>query len=311
MILAHEQWFVDAAITKPITQDRLLALVTVPHMIILAIAAAIFIFLAIEEDRARRERWQKIFAPYLGYAPTILGIAAGAALILLVIVFKAHLAPNLVGEHKLFPWDFVFELVVGIALVVGLLVRPAAVALLVLYGFAAARFGWMEAVSNIYFVGIALYLVVVGRGRWSVGSVLAKFFSVGNDHLIGPITIVFRVLLGANLIFLAAIKIMHPELHHAMLEAYQFNPLAIIQIGLPIVSASWYIFAVAIAEALAGILIMLGIFLRPVALLLAVLFIGSGFFLGTKEIIGHLPIIGACLAFAILGRSGTPPREVR
>ncbi len=312
MLLVHESWFVHTAaktsLGGSVTVSSLLSLATPKKIVIVAAAAIVLIALIVEEFRTKRERWSKVFAPYLSYAPSVVGIATGIGIILMIILYDAEFAPDLVVLNA----QVVYMILsAGALLVLGIATRLAALALLAAFAFFFVKTPWAiwDLLTNIYWVGLLFFLLVVGRGKWSLGTFMTRFFTLGNEHLVGPAVLVFRALLGASIMILGFTKIAHPEWHELLLQAYPFNPLAIIQEFLPRLSHDGYIFAIGIGEALLGLLLVLGIVIRPVASALAVFFLGSAIFLGPKELVGHLPLIGSFLGFAIMGRDGVLPKD--
>jgi hypothetical protein len=109
-----------------------------------------------------------------------------------------------------------------------------------------------------------------------------------------------RVLVGASLITLAFTeKLARPELALAFLDRFPaFNILQTIGLG---VSDLTFIRLAGAIELLFGLLILSGSLPQLSVILAGIPFNATLFFLGSSELIGHLPIYGAMLVLLVYG----------
>jgi hypothetical protein len=139
------------------------------------------------------------------------------------------------------------------------------------------------------------------------GTFLAPSLDLPADALGAAVGIAEGVLgvwlVGGSLVVLAfSEKLARPELALAFLDRFPaFNLLR--TLGIPVSDLGFVRLAGAV-ELLFGLLLISGAMPQLVVLLAGVPFNATLFFLGTDELIGHLPIYGAMLAVLVYGSSG-------
>jgi len=106
----------------------------------------------------------------------------------------------------------------------------------------------------------------------------------------------FRVFVGLNFLVLSMVKWLRPELALAVVAQYHVNFLAGLQ-----VSDIQFVFFAAVIETLVALCILLRVAFRPAILVAFVFFTLSIFFLGFKELLGHLPIKATLFLFLVYG----------
>lgn len=296
---AHEKWFVPENPVGAIPSFfRTIALR--PAIFLLAAALAIAVLFFVDRGRGQRPFLSRSVLPWL---PTVLGICTGISF-LFAALQRTIFAQNLPIPDGFFgSWIVVLELLIGLAFVAGFGTRFAAVGALCLSLLSFVWFGW-NTLDYLNIVGIALFLLVWGRGRGSVGALFGKlFFALDSSH-VRPLALrILHSTTGLTFCFLGFQKIVRPDMHLGVLALFpDQNPFVFYQSFLPFLTANWYLLISATVEVVGGILIASGTFLRPVSALLLIPFLLYPFFFGGSEIPGHLPIIGTLLLFVLLGR---------
>ncbi len=307
---AHERWFVDGA-TAP-------APATFASYGVHAAVAAVAIVLLLAVARLL-DRWLRTMqfgsgaAAAMGrsapWAPLVVGWSVAVVLVS-VALDRALLAPHLtLPDTPSATALVVAQLLTAAAFLLGLFTRVGAGALIVFAVWSFAQFG-LPAVENLLYLGIGFFLFVWGRGRLSLGAVFSRVvFAMDTAHMKPVALSVLRIVVGAALVWGAADKIIHPELHLQLLADHpSWNPLSLIRATVwPSLGEELYLFCAAMVEVAAGLLLMSGWLLRPVAAGLLALFVISPLFLfgreRTVDIIGHLPFMAAMLTFVLLGKT--------
>ncbi len=292
-ILAHETWFTDERpgydlgfLFEPLT---------------LAYIAAAVIVAALWRWASRRVPRPEIppLEPVGGLAPWVprlLGIHAGVSLIAQAYA-GTYLAPGLelpsgVGGDLL----AIAEGVLGVWLVSGFRIRPAAWALVAAGPIGLPFYGVIPIVERVDLLGIALFLALVPPGADRHGAVRAR-----PGDIAGPLA-GLRLLTGGSLVVLALTeKLARPELALAIIDEYPFlNVLDGLGLGVGDVE---FVRVAGGVELFFGLLIMSGAMPQLAMLLTGIPFNVTLFFFGASELIGHLPFYGVMLALVVYGSS--------
>ncbi len=303
---AHEKWFIDPArqgMIPALFRELSTQVILVATIAVLMLAGCVFLDRTVRRLRDTRKaanRFRKLYP----WAPTVLGITTGLALAWFALD-RAILAPNITVPDSTAGTIFIIlELIAAATLVLGLFSRIGAVIIIVLL---VASFVWhpfRDAIDQIHFLGIAVFIFSWGRGKYSLGSVFSRLVASAPSHLRPSATLALRIFLGLDILILAALKILRPDLHLELMMQFPWNPYSIAHSIIPSFTANLYLLIITAIEALAGLIVLFGILLRPTALFLAVIFVAGAIFVPPADLIGHLPYVGATLALAILGRSG-------
>lgn len=230
------------------------------------------------------------------WIPRLLGIHAGVSL-LAQASRGTYLAPSL--DLPSSAWGSalaIAEGVVGVWLITGFRIRWAA-ALLVLAGpLGMPAYGVLPIVERMDLLGIALFLAILPPDDTPAGAVAA------GPERVAPALLALRLLVGGALIVLAfSEKLVRPDLAHAFLDDFPaFNILQTIGLG---VSDELFIRIAGATELLFGLLIVSGALPQLAVLIAGVPFNATLFFLGSEELIGHLPVYGSMLALLVYGSS--------
>ena len=267
---------------------------------LLLLAAAVLVTLAVRLVARRRDGVDVPFlarlAPWMPFA------------------IRIHLAVSLVGLLSLgFYLSPAMDLkadVAGIALgatmaVVAVLMatgwhtRAAAWLLIAAGPVGMLEFGVWPVLQRIDLLGLAVFVLFVGAGRWSADFERGAVIEFTREQAAWGIW-ALRTAAGVALIVVAfAEKLATPELALAFLADHpELNVAA--QAGLPMGDLEFIRLAGCI-EVLFGLLLISGALPQAIVLIAGVPFNATLWFFGTTELVGHLPIYGAMLAILVWG----------
>lgn len=291
MILPHGTWF---------TPDRPpydWSFVWQPATLAL-IAAAVVVAAAWRLVASRMPRPEIGLLRPLGrlapWVPRLLAIHAGVSL-LAQSARGEYLAPALRLPGGGFGIALaVMEGLVGVWLITGFRIRLAAGLLVVAGPLGMLGYGVVPILERVDLLGIALFLAILPPEETPGGAVRA-----GPERLARAL-LSLRLLVGTALIVLAFTeKLARPELTLAFLDRYPaFNILD--GLGLGIGDLAFVRISGAV-ELLFGLLIISGAMPQLAVIAAGIPFNATLFFLGSSELIGHLPIYGAMLALLVYG----------
>ncbi len=290
---AHEKWFVDAGAIPP--GPPVFLRVDPSFAIVALLAAAAFFLLVAWIDRrldgSRLTRWFDTHLATARISPhSVLGALLGASLMgagLQHTLFAPNLAlpATTLGSALAF-----FETVLGTLF---LFLEPFypefALALIGLFlaGFAVVS-PW-DLVEELLIVGAAVFFVCNERLRapwraWNTPERRRRGYQA------------FRVLAGINLLVLSTVKWLRPDLALEIIAERHLNFAAWLH-----VSDVQFVFLAAIVETLVALCILLRVAFRPAVLVAFAFFTLSIFFLGFRELLGHLPIKATLFLFFVYG----------
>jgi len=177
-----------------------------------------------------------------------------------------------------------------------------------LFGLAFVFGTWYEALEQVIFVGIALYLVAVGRGVVRYADGTEEDRTALSDWLLPYALTILRVAAGLSVLILGFTeKLLAPDLGVAFLREYpNFNVAR--ELGLTWFTDERFVYAAGIVEATAGVALLSGKLIRVVILALWIPFNLGIAFLPPTELIGHLPILATMYVLLVRGTEGIPPR---
>jgi hypothetical protein len=229
------------------------------------------------------------------WVPRLLAVHLGLSL--LAMAWRgAYLAPSNVLPSDLGGYLLIaLEATIGIWLVLGVRVRPAAWLLIAAGPTGMLLFGVLPIVERLDLLGVAVFLALLPpEDAHRAGRVQLDL------RLLRPALFGMRLLAGSALIVVALTeKLARPGMTlHFLADHPHFNVARLV--GLP-VDDELFVQLAGGAEILVGLLLLSGALPQVTALLAAVPFTATLPFLGTEELIGHLPIYGVLLAVLILG----------
>jgi hypothetical protein len=290
-MLGHEAWFTNA---RPPYDWSFTA--SGPTLWLIAAAVAVAVGWRVLATRLPQPelpflRFLSILTPWV---PRLLAIHAGVSL-LAQASRGTYLAPSLHLPSNPFGVGLaIIEGVLGVWLITGFRIRPAAWLLVAAGPLGMVGYGVIAILERVDLLGIALFLTVVPPRETAWGAVRPPPGEVRRALL------ALRVLVGASLIVLAFTeKLARPGLALAFLDRYPaFNVLR--TIGLEVTDVNFVRMAGAV-ELLFGLLILSGALPQLTVLVAGIPFNATLFFLGSSELIGHLPLYGAMLALVVYG----------
>ncbi len=307
--MAHARWFVAESDQPPTDWGRL---VSVPVFFALLTGAGVVLLLAWLQRFLGDPLWPRppFFQRLEPAAPAILGVQA--AITLIFEASRLHLfAPNIDVPRNAF--GVVLAMIVVVAsfsFITGVLTRLGALAVIALWLLAFAYAPWEQVIEHVLFVGIAVYLVAVGRGVVRYGTGQEEDRLPLTDRLLPHALAVLRISAGISVLVLGLTeKLLNPELGEAFLRAYpDFNVGR--ELGLDWFTDRRFVAIVGIVEVTAGFALICGFLPRLVILALWIPFNLGIAFLPPQELIGHLPILSTMYVLLVRGTEGVPPPEI-
>jgi hypothetical protein len=299
-MLGHESWFTNAR--PPFDWGF-----AVQPMTLLGIALAVGIALLWRIVGGRLSRPELPFLEPLGrlspWVPRLLAIHAGVSLLALAARYD-YFAPSLHLSSTPFGATLaIAEGALGVWLITGVRIRPAAFAVVVGGPLGMFAYGVVPILERMDLLGIALFLVLLEPGPDRMGAA-----SIDPERVVRA-TFALRALVGGALILLAFTeKLINPQLALAFLDRYPAFNLAK-TLGFQVPDLTFIRVAGAI-ELLFGLLILSSRLPQLVVIVAGIPFNATLFFLGSAELIGHLPIYGAMLALLIYGSNRELARVV-
>jgi hypothetical protein len=290
--LAHETWFTNSR--PPFDWDFVTEPASLMALALTAMIAIAWILVARSAPRPELP-WLAPLSVMTPWIPRLLAIHAGASL-LSQAATGSYLAPALD-----LPGGFggtalaALEAILGVWLVAGYRIRPAAALLVAAGPIGAIGYGVLPIIERVDLLGIALFLVLLPPDDNRPGGVADAF-----DPRLPAALLGLRILVGGALVVLAFTeKLLRPDLALAFLDDYPaFNIFQ--AVGIDMGDLGFVRLAGAV-ELLFGILVISGRMPQIAVIVAGIPFNATLFFLGSSELIGHLPIYGAMLALLVYG----------
>lgn len=200
----------------------------------------------------------------------------------------------------------ILEGIVGVWLISGWKVRPAAFLLVIAGPLGMPGFGIIPILERADLLAIGLFLLLLPPDDERPGGRI-----VVDPERVRVALFALRGLVGATLILLAYTeKLARPELSLEFLDRFPaFNVLQLLgqRFGFEVSDLAFIQFAAGV-EILFGLLLISGALPQLTVIAAGIPFNATLFFLGPTELIGHLPIYGAMLALLVYGsREDTAP----
>lgn len=302
---AHERWFVEEEF--PPTDWS--AIWSLPVLLAVVASAGVVASLAYFQGRIGDPLWPRprFLQRLEPCAAAILGVQTAITMIYAASQLNLFV-PNIELPHNAVGVAIAgLAIVAGFSFITGVLTRIGALitAGLVLIAFAYAP--PEEVVEHVIFVGIALYLVAVGRGVIRYDGQEEDRTEL-TDRLLPHALTILRVSAGASIIILAFTeKLLNVQLGVEFLAEYpRFNVAR--ELGIDWFTNERFVYAAGIVEATAGAALISGFLPRVVILALWIPFNLGIAFLPPTELIGHLPILSTMYVLLVRGTEGIPPR---
>lgn len=292
-IVAHEAWFTDER--PPFDVDFLLEPLT-----LFSVAVAIALVMAWRYVAGRLPQPELPFLAPLGrlapWVPRLLAIHAGVSLIAQAYG-RTFLAPSLeLANGTVGTLLAITEGVIGVWLVSGWRIKPAAMMLVVAGPVGMLFYNVVPILERVDLLAIAVFLVFLPPSADNDGAVDADPSQVRMPLF------ALRLMSGTSLIVLALTeKLIRPDLALVLLDDYPFLNIARL-IGVDLPDLEFVRFAGTI-ELLFGFLVISGALPQITVLVAGIPFNATLFFFGASELVGHLPLYGVMLALLIYGSS--------
>jgi hypothetical protein len=298
--LAHEAWFTEAR--PPFDVSFALEGASIV-LLIGAVVGAIVWRLAARLFPTPELPFLRPLGRLAPYIPRLLAIHAGVSL-LAQSARGTYLAPSLhLADSPVGAALAIAEGVLGVWLITGYRIRPAAALLVAAGPLGMPFYGVVPILERMDLLGIALFLAMLPPQDTPGGAVEAT-----RDRVAAAL-LALRLMVGGSLVVLAFTeKLARPDLALEFLDRFPaFNILQ--SVGLE-VSDITFIRLAGTIELLFGLLIISGALPQLAVIVAGIPFNATLFFLGTEELIGHLPIYGAMLALLVYGSSARYSRVV-
>jgi hypothetical protein len=227
---------------------------------------------------------------------------------------RMHLAVSLIGLLSLgvylspamdLEWDVAGVIlgaqmvIVAVGMATGYRTREAAILLIALGPIGMLEFGVGPVLQRIDLLGLAVYVLLAGPGRWSADHERgAATEPTPADHARAILGL--KLCVGAALVVVAFYeKLANPELALAFLREHpHFNVAQ--EIGLHWTDLQFIRVAGAV-EVLFGLFVMSGALPQVSVVAAGLPFNATLFFFGINELVGHLPVYGAMLVLLVYG----------
>lgn len=301
--LAHALWFTEG---RP-AYDWSFA---VEPLSLAALIAAVVVAIVWRWVAPWLPRPELAFLSFLGrlgpWIPRLLAIHAGVSLLALAARLEFFVPTFRLPDTW---WGMglgILEGIVGVWLISGWKVRPAAFLLVIAGPLGMLGFGIVPILERADLLAIGLFLVLLPPDDERPGGRILV-----DPERVRTALFALRALVGATLILLAYTeKLARPELSLEFLDRFPaFNVLQLLgdRFGFEVSDLAFIQFAAGI-EILFGLLLISGALPQLTVIAAGIPFNATLFFLGPTELIGHLPIYGAMLALLVYGsRDDTAP----
>jgi len=300
--LWHVKWFADPT-PYPTRYDLLFS---VPVGAAFAVALLAVVAAYAWERRFPEPRTVKILERFARFAPTVLGIHLGVALVAAAVVGLLFVpALGLPSDTALGFGLLTVEAMCGLMILAGVATRVAAVllALLGIVAMAVAGFTFESILEQVHILGIAVFLFLVGRGPLSLDRVRGVSPPLHGHEIPWASLTLIRVMLGFGIFYSALTeKLLNPALAAELLAS---RPYLNVMRGAGIADGQ-FAYLAGLTELVIGAVLISPFVTRPVAAIGAAIFTASLPFFGWSELLGHLPFYGIMFLLFIAPKADSP-----
>ncbi len=294
MVLAHETWFLSQRPSEDwgfATSGMTLALLAGAVAITLAVRLVSHFWNGADVPfLARLAPWMP-FALRLHLAVSLIGLLSMGVYLSPAMDLDGSFGSVLLGASMV---------VVAISMASGYRVREGAWLLIALGPIGMLEFGAVPVLARLDLLGIALFLLATGPGRWSADHELGRVQPPSIAEL-GRGAWMLKLAAGYALIVVAfQEKLANPRLALDFLQAKPEFNVANSLLGLDWTDVRFVRVAGAI-EVLFGLLIISGRLPQVIVIAAGIPFNATLFYFGTTELVGHLPIYGTMLVLLVFG----------
>jgi hypothetical protein len=293
MPLAHELWFdhaehaADWSFAAETLTLALLAAALIVTLIVRLVAKA---YPGVDVPFVGRMAPWMPFAVRMHLAVSLVGLLSLGVYLSPAMDLQADVAGILLG---------IVMIVVAVGMATGWHAREAAWLLVAAGPLGMLEFGVSPVLQRIDVLGLAIFVLFAGPGRWSADVELGRVREASPPD-VAKAAWALRVGAGVALIVVAfAEKLANPDLAVAFLADHPELNVAQ-QVGVGMSDLEFARVAGAI-EVLFGLLLISGALPQAIVLIAGVPFNATLWFFGTNELLGHLPIYGAMLVLLVYG----------
>ncbi len=296
MPFAHERWFEFEHVASDwgfVTETSTLVLLVV------AVALTLLV-------RLIARLWPGLDIPFLArlvpWMPFAIRLHLAVSMIgLLSLGYYLSPAMDLPKEW----WSFLYGavmVVVAVTMAAGWYTREGAALLVVAGPLGMIPFGVVPVLSRLDLLGLALFVLIAGPGRWSADVETARAAPTSPKEHARAIWWL-KVAAGIALIVVALDeKLVHPQLAVEFLQDHpNFNVVQSL-LGIDMSPLEFTRLAAAV-EVLFGLLLISGALPQIIVLVAALPFNATLWYFGANELMGHLPIYVTLLAVLVYGSS--------
>lgn len=290
--IAHETWFVEQppADWSFAFQAATLALLGVALVVTLAVRVAASRFPGADVEFLGRMAPYMPFAVRIHLAVSLIGLLSLGYYLSPAMDLQADAAGVALGATMI---------VVAITMATGWHAREGAWLLVAAGPIGMLEFGVSPVVQRVDMLGLAVFVLLTGAGRWSADHELGRAREPSRQ---GEATGVWalRLAAGTALIVVAFVeKLANPDMALRFLAEHpQFNVAQ--QVGIGLTDLEFTRVAGAI-EVLFGLLVISGALPQAVVLIAGIPFNATLYFFGSEELMGHLPIYATMLVLLVYG----------
>lgn len=293
VVSAHVKWFAQSGMeVRPYSLSDSWVISWIVIVLLVVIVGYI-----LEKRLPVPEKVYDFGSKYGDVVHSICTIGIGLSLILFSLNSYVF-APNMVSGGDYVGALLFLQGLSGVMIFLGFYERVGAVILAFCYVLAVGTYGFVEMLDALDILGIAVYILIIGRPKWKLishdllESFGRKYHSFGVPSL--------RAFTGLNLVILGfSEKILNPSLTQSFLEHYHWNFMQ--ALGFEWFSNYWFAFSAGVMESLIGLFFILGFVTRLTTLALAGFLVTTLILLGPVELIGHLPHFSIAIVFLVLG----------
>ncbi|GAC1583588.1 MAG: hypothetical protein NVS4B1_23120 [Ktedonobacteraceae bacterium] len=294
---AHEKWFTDGSKYPP--QFGLFFTLPVLGMIGLSFLGIGVLALLRRLVGGDNSFPQVGFLRYYDRSNQVI-LAVQTAISLIAVAVTLHIfAPNLYGGSDVLGFILAgVEVFVAFSFISGILTRIGAIALILLFLFSFFLYPAWAVLEQTVYVGIALYLLIMGRGLVKPGPHREPLSRFARHWRMAPLLL--RTGVGISIVVLAFTeKLIDPALALAFLKTHpNFNVAQLI--GLTWFTNERFILAAGAVELTIGLALISGILPKIVIFGMFVPFNLTLPFLPPTELLGHLPIFAVMYTLLFL-----------
>lgn len=290
---AHETWFTDHGDVDWSFATETVTLVLLATAVIATVVVRIASYFWNGIDvpvLARLVPWMP-FAVRIHLAVALMGLVAMGSFLSPAMDLSTDVFGVLLG---------VLMVLVAIAMVVGYRTREAGLLLVALGPLGMLEFGVVPVLARVDMLGLALFVVLSGPGRWSADAETGRAREPRVADLARAVW-ALKLAVGAALIVVAfQEKLANPAMGLAFLDEYpEFN------VAQSLVGLEWsdleFLRVAGSIEVLFGLLVISGAMPQVAVIAAGIPFNATLWFFGTVELIGHLPVYGAMLVLLVFG----------